>query len=98
MLPGEHELLRELARRAPGTHWDRLLFSVKESIYKAWFPLTESWLGFEDTKVSIDMAKQSFSADLLVRGPLVGGRELRGFRGRWLAAEGLVIAAVALPA
>jgi 4'-phosphopantetheinyl transferase EntD len=97
-LPEEREQLRELAQRAPATHWDRLLFSIKESVYKAWFPLTESWLGFEDATISIDLAKQSFSARLLVPGPLIDGGELGGFSGRWLADEGLVAAAIALPA
>jgi enterobactin synthetase component D / holo-[acyl-carrier protein] synthase len=97
-LPEERELLRELRRRDPGTHWDRLLFSIKESIYKAWFPLAERWLGFEDAVVAIDRQRESFSARLLVRGPLHDGRELRGFRGQWLAADGLVMAAIAMPA
>jgi len=97
-LPEERELLRDLARRAPGTHWDRLLFSIKESIYKAWFPLAQRWLGFEDAVVAIDWERQSFSARVLVPAPIVDGRELRSFHGRWLAAEGLVMAAIALPA
>jgi enterobactin synthetase component D / holo-[acyl-carrier protein] synthase len=97
-LPEERELLRDLAARAPGPHWDRLLFSIKESVYKAWFPLAERWLGFEDAVVSIDLREQSFSARLLVPGPVLDGRELRCFHGRWLAAEGLVIAAIAMPA
>jgi 4'-phosphopantetheinyl transferase EntD len=38
MRPEERELLATL----PGpVHWDRLLFSAKESVYKAWYPLTE---------------------------------------------------------
>jgi 4'-phosphopantetheinyl transferase EntD len=37
---GEQERLRRLKAAAPGTCWDRLLFSAKESVYKAWFPLT----------------------------------------------------------
>jgi enterobactin synthetase component D / holo-[acyl-carrier protein] synthase len=97
-LPEEREPLRDLSRRAPGTHWDRLLFSVKESIYKAWFPLAERWLGFEDAVVSIDLERGIFSAHLLVPGPLVGGVELRGFEGSWLAADGFVMAAIALSA
>jgi enterobactin synthetase component D / holo-[acyl-carrier protein] synthase len=97
-LPEERELLRDLMRRLPGTHWDRLLFSIKESIYKAWFPLAERWLGFEDAMVAIDWERQSFSARVLVPGPLLGGRELRRFHGNWLAADGLVMAAIALPA
>lgn len=96
-LPKERELLRDLSLRAPGTHWDRLLFSIKESIYKAWFPLAERWLGFEDAMVSIDLQRGSFSAYLLVPGPLLDGLELRGFNGRWLAANGLVMVAIAMP-
>lgn len=94
----ERELLRDLAQRAPGTHWDRLLFSIKESIYKAWFPLAERWLGFEDAVVAIDWERQSFAARVLVPGPVIDGRELRSFHGSWLAVDGLVMAAIALPA
>jgi 4'-phosphopantetheinyl transferase EntD len=90
--------LRGLGRQAPAIHWDRLLFSVKESIYKAWFPLAERWLGFEDAIVSIDRPQGTFSARLLVPGPHVEGRELRSFHGRWLAVDGFVMAAIALPA
>jgi 4'-phosphopantetheinyl transferase EntD len=97
-LPEERELLRDLARQAPGTHWDRLLFSIKESIYKAWFPLAECWLGFEDAVVAVDWARQSFAARVLVPGPVIDGRELRSFHGRWLVADGLVMAAIAVPA
>ena len=96
-LPEEREWLRHLARKEPGTQWDRLLFSIKESIYKAWFPLAERWLGFEDAVVAIDFPAETFSAHLLVPGPILDGRELRSFRGRWLAADGLVMAAIATP-
>ncbi|HWA53233.1 MAG TPA: 4'-phosphopantetheinyl transferase superfamily protein, partial [Solirubrobacterales bacterium] len=82
----------------PATSWDRLLFSIKESVYKAWFPLTGSWLGFEDASVAVDREQRTFSARLLVPGPLVDGRRLGGFSGRWLAAEGLVLSAIAVPA
>lgn len=97
-LPEEREWLRYLARQSAEAHWDRLLFSIKESIYKAWFPLAERWLGFEDAVVAIDHGRQSFSAHLLVPGPLLGGRELRGFRGSWLVEDGLVLSAIALAA
>jgi 4'-phosphopantetheinyl transferase EntD len=97
-LPEEQEWLRYLAKQAPEAHWDRLLFSIKESIYKAWFPLAQRWLGFEDAVVAIDRQQQCFTAHLLVPGPFLGGRELRRFRGTWLVAEGLVLAAIAMPA
>ena len=78
--------------------WDRLLFSIKESIYKAWFPLARSWLGFEDASVAIDRSRGTFSAQLLVPGPTLNGRKLDGFSGRWLASDGLVSSAIAVPA
>ena len=96
-LPEERAQLAELSCEAPGPHWDRLLFCLKESIYKAWFPLAGRWLGFEDAAVAIDPATDTFTARLLVPGPLVEGQELRRLQGRLLAADGLLLAAVALP-
>jgi 4'-phosphopantetheinyl transferase EntD len=96
--PEERPLLVELARARPDVHWDRLLFSAKESVYKAWFPLAERWLGFEDASLEIDPGAGSFSARLLVEGPIVGAEPLRGFEGRWLVREGLVLTAIAVPA
>jgi 4'-phosphopantetheinyl transferase EntD len=95
--PEERPALRELAREAPAIHWDRLLFSAKESVYKAWFPLARRWLGFEDATLTIDPEAGTFHARLLVAGPLVAGRPLTGLSGRWLAAGGLVATAIALP-
>jgi len=97
-LPEERRRLERLAGEAPGVSWDRLLFSIKESIYKAWFPLTRSWLGFEDASVSLDRERGTFAAQLLVPGPTLQGRHLDGFRGRWLIADGLVLSAIAVPA
>lgn len=96
-LPGERESLRRLTVEAPQVRWDRLLFCMKETVYKAWFPLAERWLGFEDASIAIDAVAGSFSARLLVPGPNVGGMELRGFSGAWLARDGLVVAAIAHP-
>jgi 4'-phosphopantetheinyl transferase EntD len=99
-IAGTQELswLGDQRRSVPGVHWDRLLFSAKESVYKAWFPLAKRWLGFEDALVTVDASAQSFAARLLVCGPLLGGRRLTGFSGRWLVRDGLVLTAIALPA
>lgn len=94
--PEERPALRELARQAPGVHWDRLLFSAKEAVYKTWFQLARRWLGFEDAIVTIDREAGTFEARLLVPGPPVDGRPLRTLAGRWLAADGLVASAIAL--
>jgi 4'-phosphopantetheinyl transferase EntD len=76
--------------------WDRLLFSAKEAVYKAWFPLAERWLGFEDATISVDLAQGSFEARLLVSGPLVGAERLQALRGRFLVRDGLVLTAISL--
>ncbi|MEZ4403239.1 MAG: 4'-phosphopantetheinyl transferase superfamily protein [Kofleriaceae bacterium] len=64
-----------LAGLPPGVAWDRLLFAAKESVYKAWWPLTGRWLGFEDATVTISAAG-TFAARVTVAGPLgvVAGR------------------------
>jgi 4'-phosphopantetheinyl transferase EntD len=94
----ERVRLGELAARMPGTSWDRLLFSAKESVYKAWFPLAQRWLGFESANVVIDPHAGTFTVRLLVRGPLVNGVPLTGLSGRWLMGHGLLVTAVAVPA
>jgi 4'-phosphopantetheinyl transferase EntD len=102
-LPAERARLRDLAATtstaAQGPCWDRLLFSAKESVYKAWFPVALRWLGFHDADITIDPAG-TFEARLLVPAPVTAGSQagLTGFRGRWLAADGLVLTAITLPA
>ena len=95
--PGERARLRDLAAAAPGTCWDRLLFSAKESVYKAWFPLTGRWLGFEDADITVNQADGTFGARLRVTAPEAGGSRLAGFTGRWLARDGLIMTAVTVP-
>ncbi len=94
--PTEVVHLADLARAAPGPHWDRLLFCAKEATYKAWFPLARRWLGFEDAEVTLDPAG-TFTSRLLVPGPVVSGEPLTGFRGRWLVADGLIVTAITVP-
>ncbi|HVR05972.1 MAG TPA: 4'-phosphopantetheinyl transferase superfamily protein [Solirubrobacteraceae bacterium] len=99
--PQERAMLAELALREPAVHWDRLLFCAKEAIYKVWFPLARSWLGFEDALLTIEApaggsATGAFHAQLLVPGPAVDGRPLVATSGHWLARDGLLLAAIAL--
>ena len=93
----ERVRLTALAAVAPHVCWDRLLFCAKESVYKAWFPLTGRWLGFEEACVDFDPASQSFAARLLVAGPVVNGHALTGFTGRWLIGNGLIVTAIVIP-
>lgn len=95
---GERAWIRELGAARPEVYWDRLLFSAKESVYKAWFPLAGRWLDFAEASVTVDPDAGTFTAALLVPGPVVGGRTLTGFAGRWMVARGLVLTAIAVPA
>ncbi len=89
--------LEELARAEPAVHWDRLLFSAKEAVYKVWFPLAACWLGFEDAALTFDPAGRTFKARLLQPWP-DGCPALTGvLEGRWLVREDLVLSAIALP-
>jgi 4'-phosphopantetheinyl transferase EntD len=91
--PAEQARLAELAASAPGVHWDRLLFSAKESVYKAWFPLTARWLGFSDAAVDFDPGTGRFTARILL-----DDKPLDGFEGRWLVENGLLATAIAVEA
>lgn len=93
--PAERDMLSALP---PGSAcWDRLLFSIKEAVYKAWFPLTHRWLGFDRAEVTIEPESHSFRATLLVSGPMVAGSELREVTGRWTVRDDLVVSAVTVP-
>jgi 4'-phosphopantetheinyl transferase EntD len=94
--PRERRLLAVLPPAEDGVHWDRLLFSAKESVYKVWFPLARRWLGFEDAELTIDPAARTFRARLSVAWPQEQARLPRELVGRWLAREGLVLSAIAL--
>ena len=95
--PAEQRHLHELAHAFPAVWWDRLLFSAKESVYKAWFPLARRWLNFHDAVITFDHTDGTFDARLLVPGPLLDGRALTGFAGRWLVRDGILLSAIAVP-
>lgn len=95
-LPQERVRLADLAREDPRLHWDRLLFSAKESVYKTWYPLMRTWLDFDQVQIDVDPHHGTFLARLLVPGPVVAGRQYDEFAGRWTAAGGLIVTAIVL--
>ncbi|MGW2025056.1 4'-phosphopantetheinyl transferase family protein [Streptomyces decoyicus] len=97
-LPEERVQLRRLSAAQPEICWDRLVFSAKESVYKAWYPLTRRWLDFEEAHVTLNPSNSTFTARLLVPGPVVDGRELTEFSGRWLVGAGLVVTGIVVMA
>lgn len=93
--PEELTRIKHLADFRDANCWDRILFSAKESVYKAWFPVTQRWLGFEDASIDIDPVAGSFRARLLVPAEPFGPQA--EFHGRWLVRDGLVLTAITHP-
>jgi 4'-phosphopantetheinyl transferase EntD len=76
----------------PDLHWDRIVFCAKETVYKAWFPLTRRWLDFTDVSTTV-YPDGRFLARLSVGGARVSGVDVNSFGGRWIVGRGLVVAA-----
>ncbi|MFJ9143216.1 4'-phosphopantetheinyl transferase family protein [Streptomyces griseus] len=108
----ERRMVAGLSRSSPEVPWDRLLFSAKESVYKAWHPATGRWIG----TLAVEVA---FTADGLFtarvrperteppperRRPAATGRGVPrpvggaySYPGRWHVGGGLLLTAVAVP-
>ncbi|OBH13241.1 4'-phosphopantetheinyl transferase [Mycobacterium sp. E1747] len=92
----------EMAALPAGLHWDRILFCAKEATYKAWFPLTKRWLGFEDAHIVFDLDPADggtagvFVSKILIDGQALDGPPLTALRGRWSVERGLVLTAIVL--
>ena len=104
----ERGALKALTASLPQVHWDRLLFSAKETVYKAWYPYHRRFLGFEeaelllapdlDTPASHVPDRGTYTGRLLVPGPLLEegvGPEV--FTGRWIVRDGLAVTAIVVP-
>jgi 4'-phosphopantetheinyl transferase EntD len=96
-LPAERAELRAMPT---GLHWDRILFSAKEATYKAWFPVTKRWLGFEDAHITFDVddtgTAGGFESRVLIDPAAVSGPPLQTLSGRWSVRDGLALTAIVL--
>lgn len=92
----------EIGALSGGLNWDRILFCAKEATYKAWFPLTERWLGgFEDAHITFDVDASgvtgTFVSRILIDPPAARvGPPLNELAGRWSVGGGLVLTAIVL--
>ncbi|MGE5694216.1 MAG: 4'-phosphopantetheinyl transferase family protein [Candidatus Sericytochromatia bacterium] len=91
---------RALTAMPDELHWDRILFCAKEATYKAWYPLTRRWLGFEDAHIVFDVDADGRSGDfvsrILIDPTAVSGEPLTELRGRWSVRDGLALTAIVL--
>jgi len=90
----------ELEALPGGLHWDRILFCAKEATYKAWFPLTHRWLGFEDAHIAFAVddsgAAGTFRSTILIDPAAESGPPLITLAGRWMVTAGLALTAIVL--
>ncbi|MDX3685607.1 MULTISPECIES: 4'-phosphopantetheinyl transferase family protein [unclassified Streptomyces] len=99
-VPAERERLPLGAEGSatPAIHWDRLLFSAKESVFKTWFPLTRIELDFDEAEIEFRTSpggatEGTFVASLALTAPGMP----RSYEGRWLIDDGFAVTAIVLP-
>jgi len=91
---------RALAAMSDALHWDRILFCAKEATYKAWYPLTRRWLGFEDAHIVFDVDSDGVSGGFVSRTLIdptaLSGPPVTELCGRWSVRDGLALTAIVL--
>ncbi|WP_281066904.1 4'-phosphopantetheinyl transferase family protein [Streptomyces inhibens] len=96
--PTERTHLRQLHTARPDIHWDRLLFSAKESLYKACSPLAPRPLHFEDAEITFTPHTHTFTAHLLPHPqtptPTTTTTPLTG---HWHTSHHILVTAVTIP-
>ncbi|MEU6083899.1 4'-phosphopantetheinyl transferase superfamily protein [Streptomyces sp. NPDC047108] len=112
-LPAEAGSVARLGAARPELHWDRLLFSAKEAVFKVWYPWTGQRLTFRDAEIVFDPCTERFALDPCTEGftfdactggftaylrePAAARRFPSGLPGRWLARHGLLVTAITVP-
>jgi 4'-phosphopantetheinyl transferase EntD len=94
--PAERDRLTVTRPETEGSNWDRLLFSAKEAVYKAWFPLVGEWLDHQEAEILFDPERRTFAALLYRDGLIVDGRQVHRLHGRWIRERGILVTAVVL--
>ncbi|MGW7004567.1 4'-phosphopantetheinyl transferase family protein [Streptomyces sp. NPDC054933] len=98
-LPSELSWVRAAA---PGSvHRGRLLFSAKECVYKAWYPMMRTELDFDDAEIAFTESADgsgTFTARVLRPARNASGQWVDTFAGRWSARRGLIVTTITLAA
>ena len=92
----EQDQLAMIQSGPDGPNWDRLLFSAKEALYKAWFPLVGEWLDHQEAEIRFHQHEATFTVMLSRDGLIVNGRQIHRLHGRWTREQGVLVTAVVL--
>ncbi|HSN44224.1 MAG TPA: 4'-phosphopantetheinyl transferase superfamily protein, partial [Propionibacteriaceae bacterium] len=94
----ERAALKWLRGPTPAGLWEQVVFSAKESVYKAWHPVEHRWLGFEDVVIDVrqdSLLTGSFGV-VLLNDSCSRARWRESAQGRWTADEDFVATALVL--
>jgi len=69
----------------------KVLFSAKEATYKAWYPITQEWLGFQEAHIDFHSDENTFTVHIQKNGPI------REMHGKYDTRKGVIIAAIEIP-
>jgi 4'-phosphopantetheinyl transferase EntD len=94
--PAERARLTATQPEPDGPNWDRLLFSAKEAVYKAWFPLVGDWLDHQEADIRFHPQQRRFTAQLSRDGLVADRRQIHRLHGRWIRKRGILVTAVVL--
>lgn len=84
---------RDMAAGMPA--WvDRLLFSIKECVYKCFYPSSGRFLDFHDVEVEIHMHAGEFT--VCIQPPILDEQTVAPLRGRFVTQDYLVMTAIEL--
>ena len=90
------EDLEGLGAERGNPEWWKLIFSAKESIYKALYPLLQRWIGFSQASLSFDFSTGTYNAilDPSLMLPHGKGPELTG---RFLLSDDYIFTCLDIP-
>lgn len=72
-------------------HPGKVLFSAKEATYKAWYPITQEWLGFKEVLINFHDQGNTFTVDIQKNGPI------REMHGKYTIRKDVIVTAIEVP-
>jgi 4'-phosphopantetheinyl transferase EntD len=92
-LPEEIAWIRSASPENPA--WDRLLFSAKESAFKAWFPIARTWIDFTDARFHAHSDGHGFEVTLVGRHSAIVDAGLATLNGQYRVHHETIATAIA---
>ena len=72
-------------------HPGKVLFSAKEATYKAWYPITQEWLGFKEVLINFHDQGNTFTVHIQKNRPI------REMHGKYTIRKDVIVTAIEVP-